>query len=180
VAAVVVVAGVAVGVGSGWGRHADGADVIARTPTGTQPAVAPGPATEVARPTVPSWRHVMAALERDRAQAYDRGDLALLATVYAAQSPVGRADLRLLRVMVRRGQHTVGLDAFVESAEVLSVSDSSVTLVVTDALTSYDVLGRDGRVIRHGHGRPSRAWRVTLRRVGTTWRIWSIAASADS
>lgn len=163
--AILAVAVVAIGLGGAWGRHGGGGAVLAAPP------LAP---VSTASPTAPSWLSVMSQLERTRARAYADADVALLGQVYAVGSPTGTSDRRLLDGLARHHERAAGLQAFVEAVEVIAASDRHVALAVTDAMTAYDVLGRDGRVLRHGIGRPSHEWHVTLVRTTSGWRIWSV------
>jgi hypothetical protein len=133
----------------------------------------PRPASQ--QPTATSWLSVMSSLERARARAYALGHVAVLDDVYADGSRVGAADRRLLSRMAARGERAAGLRAFVQAARVLRMSGGRLTLRVADALTSYDVIGPHGQVVRHGLGRPAREWRVVLVRTRAGWRIWSIS-----
>jgi eukaryotic-like serine/threonine-protein kinase len=170
----VVIVGVVLG--GLWGRHEG--DVLAAPPP-LSPSLSAMPKAEGAAPAaasrvVPSWRTVMTMLERARSLAYATGDPGSLSSVYAAGSPTGRADVRLMRGLARHGRHAVGLQTYVEHVHVVDRAETRVTLLVTDALTAYDVVGRDGEVVRRGTGRPSRTWRVTLVRAEHGWRIWSV------
>ena len=165
--AVVVVAVVAAAVGGLWGSRDHGGAVLAAPPHGDlNPA---SPATPAR-----SWLSVMSHLEHTRARAYATGDVTLLDEVYAAGSTVGAADKQMLSRMTGRAERAAGLRAYVQHADVVASDDSHATLRVTDALTAYDVVGTDGRVLRHGLGRPAREWRVTLVRAAAGWRIWTI------
>ncbi|HET7529749.1 MAG TPA: hypothetical protein VFJ98_02195 [Mycobacteriales bacterium] len=168
--AVVVVAGLAVAVGSALGRHTGG-DALAARPVPLPTHVA----GDTRQPARVGWRTVMARLEAARARAFLDGDDALLAEVYAPAARIGWRDRGMLHTLTRHGEHVTGLRTFVEHVTVVSAARDTATLLVTDALTSYDVLDRRGRVQRHGTGRPSRSWRVTLTRTPAGWRIWSVA-----
>ena len=170
IVAVLVVALVAVGLGGLWGRHDGGDAVFAAAPPAERATSSPS-----ASAPAPSWLTVMAALERARARAYATGNVVLLDAVYAKGSRVGSADRRLLSRLAGRKERVVGLRTYVQHADVVTTGGRRVTLQVADALTSYDVIGPDGRVQRHGLGRPASDWRVTLVRTGAGWRIWSIS-----
>ncbi|HET7312296.1 MAG TPA: hypothetical protein VFJ17_13325 [Mycobacteriales bacterium] len=165
VVAIVAVALVAIAAGALSGGNDGGGTVLAAPPV-----------AEVRSPAVaaPSWRSVMSQLVQTRARAYATADAALLDDVYATGSPEGAADRRLLSRLMARGRRAVGLRAFVEGVTVITATDTHVDLLMTDALTAYDVLGRHGRVIRHGQGRPSGRRRVRLVRTAAGWRIWSV------
>ena len=166
VALVVGVAAVAVGLGGLWGRH-DGSAVLAAPP---RVATDGSPSARV-----PPWLAVMTELEQARARAYAVGDTEALDNVYAPGSPTRKADRALLGRMVRHREHAAGLQAFVESVDVLTATDTSATLRISDALTAYDVVTTDGQVVRHGQGRPSTTWLVELQKTTAGWRISSIS-----
>jgi len=171
VAAIVVVMVVAIGLGGLWGRHDGGGAAVA--------APVPAPRAAMLRAATPqatprSWLAVMTDLERTRASAYATGSVRLLDDVYAAASPTGAADRDLLMRLVAEQQRARGLRAFVQRVDVVSISDANAALVVTDALTSYDVIGPHGHVVRKGRGRPARPWQVRLVRSAGVWRIWSV------
>ena len=168
--AMVVVALVAIGIGGVWGRHDGTGAVLAAPPL--SPVSTPAPAAS-------SWLPVMSQLERTRARAYVTGDISLLTEIYSPESSTGESDRRLLATMTAKGERAVGLHAYVESVDVIRSSDSRATLRVTDALTSYDVIGPDARVLRHGSGRPSRAWLVTLVRAEAGWRILTVTETCQ-
>ena len=73
-----------------------------------------------------------------------------------------------------RKHHIRRLALFVEDVSVVATIGERATLRVTDALTSYDVIGPTGHVVRHGSGRPARQWRVVLVKTVEGWRIWSV------
>src|SRR4051812_30528291 len=127
---------VAIVLGGLWGPNDGGVLVASRplSPLSPPPSVSLTPAPPASRTpgitaTVPAaarhaqaWHPLMAALERARARAYSRGDPAGLSAVYAARSPTGRADLRLLRGLARRGLRAARLQAFVEHVHVVTGS----------------------------------------------------------
>ena len=171
----VVLAGIVLG--GLWGRH-DGAAVLAAPPSLPTLPTSAAPTAGAAPTVTPSWRAVVATLERTRAAAFATGNPPSLSAVYADGSPTGSADRRLLERLAQHGQRAAGLRAYVERVVVVTRAEARVTLSVTDALTAYDVVARDGHVVRRGSGRPSRTWRMSLQRTANGWRIWSVRLSA--
>jgi eukaryotic-like serine/threonine-protein kinase len=171
VLAIAAVALAAIGLGGLWGRHAEGGAVLAATPPTSRPTVHASRAVSEA----PSWASVMTQLERRRARAYTSGDVTLLDDVYAPSSPTGESDRLALARMSRGDRRVQGFRAYVEAVVVIATTDNRTTLRVTDALTSYDVIGPNGDVLRRGTGRPSREWRVVLVKSADRWRIWSVS-----
>jgi eukaryotic-like serine/threonine-protein kinase len=162
---VIAVGAVAIALGGWWGRH-DASGAVVASPTRAAPTASSSPGV--------AWLAVMTRLEQARAEAFASGDVRRLDAVYATGSPTGAADRRLLGRMVRHGEHAVGLQAFVESVDVVAATDVRATLRVSDALTAYDVVAADGHVLRRGHGRPTRRWTMTVVAAPGGWRVWSV------
>lgn len=122
----------------------------------------------------PSWSAVITTLERRRAEAFVDGDSSLLRAVYVRRSRAGRRDRATLRSLSRRGWRVMGLRPSVRRVSVLSMSDADVVVRVRDALSAYDVVDGEGRLVRHARARPARPVVMALTRTRGGWRIRSL------
>ena len=112
---------------------------------------------------------VLAAWDRDRADAWERGDGRALSRLYAEGSRAGRADRRLLTAYAGRGLRVQGLRMQRASVEVVAASSDRLVLVVTDRLVGGTAVGPRGRVAL-----PDDTWsrrRVVLREGAGGWRV---------
>lgn len=126
---------------------------------------------------------VLREWDRDRAEAWQRGDAAALRRLYVSGSDAGRADLALLSAYAGRGLRVTGLRMQRGAVEVVSAQERRLVLVVTDRLARASIVGPGGRV-----SMPRDRWsrrRVVLIRIWGTWRAAEVrnqprpAASAD-
>lgn len=113
------------------------------------------------------------AWDERRAQAWAAGDEAALRALYAPGSPVGRADLRMLRAWERRGLRVEGMQMQVLRVEVRRASRLRLALVVTDRLVGAVAVGPGVR-------RPLPRDRASTRRVvlvrAGEWRVAQASA----
>jgi hypothetical protein len=122
------------------------------------------------------WGSVLAALDARRASAFATADPGRLATVYSAGSPALRRDRARLADLASAGLHVERLRMRPRSVRVVTSSSTRVVLDLVDALDSYDVRTARGALVDARPGRGAAAWRVTLVRDGSGWRVYDVAA----
>jgi eukaryotic-like serine/threonine-protein kinase len=122
------------------------------------------------------WRSVLAALDARRASAFATVSAGQLATVYAAGSPALRRDRARLDDLAAAGLRVDKLRLRPRSVRVVISSSTRVVLDVVDALDSYDVRTARGALVEARPGRGAAAWRVTLVREGSAWRVYDVGA----
>lgn len=156
-AAVVLLIG-AVAAGLFWGSGA----------TGAQPADAgavPGP----------SWTRVWTDLDSRRAQAFATADATLLDQVYLPGCPALATDLRAVRDLAGRRARATGVAHQVRSVQVESASPRTVTLLVVDRMSAYQVRGPAGELLAQAPPRGDRRLRARMVHTDAGWRIASLA-----
>jgi hypothetical protein len=133
------------------------------------PPAMPRPvATHVLAPG-PHALGVLRRWDRQRADAWAAGDPAALGRLYVAGSLTGRRDVRDLEHWRSRGLRVAGLRQQVAALSLRRRAPGLLTVLVTDRTVDGVATGGRYRV-----GLPRSAWlthRVTLRRVGGTWRV---------
>lgn len=144
----------------------------------THPA-APRSSSRTPPPTmaaVPSWRAVLAGLDRRRAAAFAAQDPAALAAVDAPSSAALRTDRQTASELRRRGASPRGLRWDIVDLAVDSAGPPGVVLRVTDRMPAHELIGANGAVLASRPARADRAWRVTLLPGPGGWRFAEIAA----
>lgn len=82
--------------------------------------------------------------DRARATAYARGDVARLRHLYAAGSPAGAADARVLEAYAERGLVVTRMRRQVLAARGRVCAEDRLVVAVTDRLVGARVVGRGG------------------------------------
>lgn len=155
---VVAVVGAALGLVAGRGRPP------------TEPA-----RLSAGRSVGPDWPAVVSGLVVKRAAAIRRLDPTALAAVYVTDAGQRAVDVATVQRLRAAGASAVsGYATSVLGVEAGVIEPGQVTLTVTDALSAYDVMAADGRVLQHAGPRPARDWTVVLRREAGAWRLWSV------
>lgn len=172
VAALVVVAGVALG---GRGEEARGRPVADRPPVTASvpdPASPPAPAEAAAAPG--TWVDVLADLDRRRVQAYVDRDPAVLQQVYGTSALLAGDRVTLARQVPEgcslRGATTAYSDVRADPAVTPADRPDTVVLRVRAALAA-SVLQCPGRADSPVDGLPPTDLTVTLTATGDEWRI---------
>lgn len=130
---------------------------------------APPPEAQAAAPDRVAPLAVLEAWDRDRADAWRRGDPRALEQLYAAGSRAGRADRRLLTAYAGRGLRVEGLAVQRAEVRVVAREVDRLVLVVTDRVVGGTAVGPDGRVVL-----PQDAWsrhRLVLREGADGWQV---------
>jgi hypothetical protein len=151
-----------------WGHHTSSA---AATVPALASAAAPAP---TAAQTPPDWRRLVAQLEAARADALTRVAPGRLDAVYAPRSRALELDTAVLAGLMRRGLHPVGLAITTVRVEPVIVMPDEVTLRVTDALSPYTLVDRNGRAVAQLAARPDRTFTMLLVRAHGAWRIEAV------
>jgi hypothetical protein len=86
-------------------------------------------------------------------------------------------DQATLKSLHHRGLHEVGFTATVLAVKAIETAPTEATLRVTDRLSSYSLVDRDGRVVQAGAARSTRTYLMTLTDTSNGWRVERIAAS---
>lgn len=144
------------------------------TPPTTPPATSPaGAATaiEVAR-----WRTVLTNLDTTRARAFATPDIQLLDAVYQRGSVPWRSDRSLLTTYRTRATKVEGLHITIDTIDVIARTSTTVTLRVTDRLTSGTVITSNGERTTLPPGTKTTRL-ITLTTDGPRWRISRITSS---
>lgn len=170
-ALLVVAAGVlATLTGLAWAGADDGSGPVVARHGRSPSAVSPSH-----RPAVdPSWRGVLAALDRSRAAAFAAPSLRRLTEVYVAGSPAGRRDRARLSSLLESGARLTGLRLHPVAVAVASRSPDRVVLEVVDVLGPSELRSAGGRVLQRLPGRAETSWTITLARVGAGWRFYDV------
>jgi len=125
------------------------------------------------------WSDVLRTLDLARAEAWRRGDPAALGAVYAAGSPLLRADRADLRAYTDRGLRVAGASTTYDLVEVLSSGADRVRLLAVDQLGSTravsSVTGRTRALPRDDRARHL----ITLRQTPDGWRIAAVRPLPD-
>jgi hypothetical protein len=166
----------AIALGYGWGHHpASVAAVLqpVRPDSAAAPAALPVPRTTPV--PQPSWRAIVADLDRRRTVAFATGDVAALDELYVDGSAAQQADSATLQLLVRQGRTAQSVTITPSAVELLRQQGADVVLRVFDTISPYRIVTADGQVVRRVAGRPVMAWTLTLRRIGGEWRISRIS-----
>ncbi len=156
-----VVAAIATACGGTDTRAATGPPLIEPVEIAAAQAPAGPPPVEVLR----TW-------DARRADAWSRGDLRLLSTLYTRDSVAGRRDLAMLRAWLARGLVARGLQTQLLEVREVRRTPSTWTLIVTDRLVGGFAVGT--RVRRPlPHDAPTTRT-VELRRVSGSWLVSAV------
>jgi hypothetical protein len=119
-----------------------------------------------------SWAAVLEGLDAQRAEAFARGDAALLEGVYVPGSTARAEDAARLRALRARHQTAHGLRHQLSVVEVAADRDS-VALEVIASLVTYEITEPDGAGWLVPAGQPIRQ-HVTLLRTRVGWRVGAV------
>ena len=117
----------------------------------------------------PAPAAVLAAWDRQRAEAWARGDPGALAALYTTGSLAGERDVRMLRRYLTRALRVEGLRTQRLRVAVVERTDRRLVLRVRDRVVGGTVRGA-GVSVRLPRDRVS-GHVVTLQRRGTGWRV---------
>jgi hypothetical protein len=125
------------------------------------------------------WASVLRELDDRRSSAFARAAADGLLKVYVAGSPALREDTADVAHLAAGRLRARGLRMVIGSVQARAAAPGRVLLDVSDRMPPYDIVDREGRVVRREPGRGERSWQVTL--VPATdavgeWRISHIAA----
>lgn len=165
----VVIAGLvgAVATGSAWARHDAPAAGAPEVPVSA--VSAPGALPSAVRP---DWLHVMADLEAARDSALGERQPALLSRIDASASAALAHDRASIASMIRAALRVVGLRSTVLAAREISGGEVELTtLLVTDEVSSYDVIDASGHVVAHRPARGPHLFEMQLSRGARGWRL---------
>ena len=146
--------------------------------TTTGPALAVPPLVEPAEistaeaPASPPPVEVLRAWDARRADAWARGDLATLASLYTPGSVAGRHDVAMLRSWSARGLVVQRLGTQLLAVEEVAHTRSTWRLRVTDRLVGGLAVGPGVRRELPRDGASTRT--VRLRLVDGAWRVTSV------
>ena len=84
----------------------------------------------------------------------------------------------MLGDLAAHGLRADGFTPVLEQVEVLTTDSGRAVLAVTDSVPAYRWLDGQGSVVREMPSRSSAAWRLELREVDESWRIWAVSAAA--
>jgi len=171
---VVGVLAVAVAGGAGWAAadRVGGASAV--------PAVPPVPAA-ASRSAAAGWAAVLDGLDARRSEAFARADAGLLDAVYTPRAPARLVDAEAVRSLAAAGARATGVRHELRSARPAAGTGAGpgagdrATLVVTDRMSAYRVVGPGGRVLRAVPARGDRTFRVEVQRTTEGWRIAAVA-----
>jgi hypothetical protein len=167
----VVIVGIcgAIAAGSAWARHdAPVAGAPAARVASASPSFAASPRASV---TAPDWSRIMSALETARDRALGQRRLALLTAVDAPNRAALSRDRALITTMLRSQVHPVGLRSTVLATQVVAVNADVATLLVTDEVSSYDVVDATGHVVAHRRARGPHVFEMQLSHDADGWRL---------
>jgi hypothetical protein len=117
---------------------------------------------------------VLADLDATRAEAYLRGDQALLEGAYAAGAPAGDRDAASLAVLIEDHRRVEGLSLTPTTIAPLQVTPDQAVLRVVDTMAPH-VLAQTGTGAKETKpGRGERTWTVILHRSGPEWLVWDV------
>ena len=126
----------------------------------------------VRAPAGPPPVEALRAWDAHRAEAWARGDVRLLSTLYTRDSVAGRRDRAMLRAWLARGLVVRGLQTQLLEVREVRRSASMWRLIVTDRLVGGLAVGT--RVRRPlPHDAPTTRT-VELRRVSGSWLVSSV------
>jgi hypothetical protein len=117
------------------------------------------------------WRATLADLDSARAEAFEKGDEALLGRVYAPGSSALAQDTEALRSIVARGAHRTGGDPVVEALEVREEGTERVVLRLTERRLPASYVAEDGTVLATNGPVPPHTLDVILVNTADGWRI---------
>lgn len=157
----------------GWLSGRSGADAAAALPAAAPAAPSATPPAQAG----PQWDQVLDELDAARAEAFSRGDVAMLAEVYAPGSAGLASDSALLQGLVDQGRTAHGLRHAVRSVEVLESSPTAARLGVVDVLGAYEIHDPAGAVVGRAAARGRRAFLVELTRTASGWRLVEVRAA---
>lgn len=115
---------------------------------------------------------VLQQWDRRRARAWAAGDLRGLRALYVRGSRAGERDVAMLRRWSSRGLSVEGLAVQVLRGRVVSRSPRRLTVEVSERLVGASASAGQGRWALPAGSPATR--RVTLWRVGGTWRVASV------
>jgi len=147
----------------------------ARETPAAPPRVGPVEPVVASAPVAPPQVEVLRSWDAQRAEAWARGDPALLAALYTQRSLAGRRDRAMLRAWAARGLAVRGLRTQLLAVRELGHSRSTWRLQVTDRLVGGVAVGR-------GVDRPLPVDEATtrvieLRNVGGRWLVSSVSTT---
>ncbi len=128
-------------------------------------------------PPETDWAVVLGQLDSARSTAFGLGDVALLSTVYAAESAPLRRDASALLALATAGVRAVGMRLVIDDVSITVTDSEHVVLRVVDHLPAYELLRSDGSVVEHRAGRGTAEWMVTLVGGDQGWRIGAITSA---
>ncbi len=121
---------------------------------------------------------VLAAWDRQRADAWARGDLVALAALYTTGSRAGERDTRMLRRYLARDLRVEGLRTQRLRVAVVERTDRRLVLRVRDRVAGGTVRGA-GLSVPLPRDRVS-AHVITLQRAGARWRVAQVEPVSPS
>lgn len=170
----VIAAMVAIAVASFLGSRG-----VAPVPVPARHTVSIAPSNDMfSTPTPLQWKPVIEQLDHARGLALMQRDIRMIAMADVIDSPSMTADTSLIMSLLAQGAavRTYPL-------RVLSVTEQYVTvgekrpralLTVTDTMGAYDLVDKDGHVLRHVPARGKRTWSVELRSTALWgWQYYS-------
>jgi hypothetical protein len=136
---------------------------------------APAPSLEASAgqaPAGPPPVEVLRAWDARRADAWARGDVRLLSTLYTRDSVAGERDRTMLRAWLARGLVVHGLQTQLLEVRQLRRTTSTWTLIVTDRLVGGIAVGS---MVRRPlpHDAPTTRT-VELRQIGGSWLVSAV------
>jgi hypothetical protein len=156
--------------GVAWGSTGSAERGASPGAASDQPAAAASPAVSPrAEPAERRWLRVLAVLDGVRAQAYERGDPAVLDRVYLPGRHL-RADSAQLAALASAGDTARGVRHRLTRLDVLAVSAGQVRLRVLQSLLPSTRLHR-GRVVGVLPGAPPTTVLVDLVATSAGWRL---------
>jgi len=139
------------------------------------PLVEPAEISAAEAPASPPPVEVLRAWDARRADAWARGDLATLASLYTPGSVAGRHDVAMLRSWSARGLVVQRLGTQLLTVEEVAHTRSTWRLRVTDRLVGGVAEGRGVRRPLPVDGATTRV--VELRRLHGRWLVASVSSS---
>ncbi|WP_239311158.1 protein kinase [Frankia sp. Cj3] len=122
-------------------------------------------------PSEQGWRDVLAGLDVARSRAFEQANEAGLTDVDAAGSTAYARDVVLMRQMVARGGHAVGLHQEIIDLAVREAGSEKSVLRVTDRLPPYSYVDASGKVLASQPGHDRQQWDIAMVRAEQGWRI---------
>ncbi len=127
-------------------------------------------------PSEQGWRDVLAGLDAARSRAFEQAKEAGLTDVDAAGSTAYARDVVLMRQMVARGGHAVGLHQEIIDLAVREAGSEKSVLRVTDRLPPYSYVDASGKVLASQPGHDRQQWDIAMVRADQGWRIAKVDA----